>query len=82
MEQSSRSVPALGVTKFITIIAIHSVVILKSDLDVQQTHLSLWNKAQAQLLFRCCQNHNYYWYDFGHTGVLLKSGLVVQQTQF
>jgi hypothetical protein len=30
---------ALGVTKFETIIAIFLVTLLKSDLDVQQTHL-------------------------------------------
>jgi hypothetical protein len=42
LNKSSHSAAALGVTKFITTIAAHLValfVLLKSDLDVQQTHL-------------------------------------------
>jgi hypothetical protein len=31
--------------------------------------------------FRCDQIHAFNWYDFGHTFVLLKSNLGVQQTQ-
>jgi hypothetical protein len=39
LNKSSRLAAALGATKFITIIAQHFVVLLKSDLNVQQTHL-------------------------------------------
>ncbi len=48
MNKSSRLAPALGVTKFIIVtdkLWSHFVVLLKSDLDVQQTHLSLLNKS-------------------------------------
>ncbi len=43
LNKSSRLAPALGVPKFIIvsyIVCSHFVVLLKLDLDVQQTHLS------------------------------------------
>ncbi len=58
LNKSSWLAAALGVTNFIAIITMNLVtvvVLLKSDLDLQQTH------------FRCEQIYNYQWYDFGHT---------------
>jgi hypothetical protein len=54
----------------------HTVVLLKFDLDIQQTHFSFLNKrfdwvrlAQLELSssFRCNQIHNCHRYDFDHT---------------
>ncbi len=47
-------------------------MILKSDLDVQQTHLSHWGQFVEQTLmlssnFRCDQIFKYKMHDFGHT---------------
>ncbi len=48
--------PTIGVTKFIIVtdmIGSHFVVLLKSDLDVQQTHL--WQRKARQLTMLQCQ---------------------------
>ncbi len=39
LNKSYRLAAALGVTKFLTIIAMHFVVQLESDLDVQKTRI-------------------------------------------
>ncbi len=56
----------------------HTVVLLKSDLDVHQTTLRglRWELALSSNL-RCDQIHNQCW---SHFVVLLKSDLDVQQT--
>ncbi len=61
----------------------HFILLLKSDLDVQQTGprgLFVEQKLMLNLSFRCNQIYKYESYDFGHPFVLLKSDLDVQQT--
>jgi hypothetical protein len=64
----------------------HFVALLKSGLDVQQTHLLGQFVEQTLMLsssYRCDQIYTHEWYNFGHTlkfVVLLKSDLDIQQT--
>jgi hypothetical protein len=73
----------LGVTKFNTtrdIILSHFVVLLKSDLDVQQTHLCCIKGSCIALAFgvtKFTTTRDIIW---SHFVVLLKSDLHVQQT--
>ncbi len=48
----------------------HFVVLLRSDLDVQQTHLRGWFVEKRLILssyFRCDKSYNYERYDLAHT---------------
>ncbi len=64
LNKSSHSAAALGVTKFIVIIAMNLVtlfVLLKSNLDVQQSHFWGWFIEQKLMLntsLRCDQSYN------------------------
>jgi hypothetical protein len=76
---------ALGVTKFIIIldmILVTLLVVLKSDLDVQQAHLCGWFVEQKFMLsssFRRYHTHNCHILLWSHFSLLLKLDLDVQQ---
>jgi len=70
LNKSSRLAPALDVTKLITLIQAHFVVLLNSDLEVKQ--IGFWGQFAEQKLvlssnFRCDQIYKNGGYDFGHT---------------
>jgi hypothetical protein len=73
LNKSSCLAPALGVSKFIIItnmIMVTIVVLLKSDLDAQQTHLRgqfVEKRLVLSSSFRCNQINYCERYDFDHT---------------
>jgi hypothetical protein len=74
--KSSCVAAALGVTEFVPIIYMYLVtlfVLLKSDIDVKQTHLRpqrpvCWiSKSDLSSTTKCDLTHIYDWFEFGHT---------------
>ncbi len=81
--QSSCFVPPSGVTKFIGINAVNLdtfLMLLKSDLDIQPTHFCLFNQSSSLASALGGAKFITFIAKYFITVVLLKSDLVVQQT--
>jgi hypothetical protein len=84
--ESSSPGAALGLARFITVLATYLVTLYelhKSDLLILQIHLRgefVEQKLNPSYIFKCDQAHDNDYHEFGHSlPLLLKSGLYILQ---